>query len=56
MTDIEKRFKAIQEVQGDIEDLKAIKRIGEDADASEGISLAEMDRIRNEQALLKIAK
>ena len=49
MNRVEKRFKSIQEVEPDLEDLKAIKRIEQEGDTSEGISLEQMDRLRKKQ-------
>ncbi|MCL1873026.1 MAG: type II toxin-antitoxin system HicB family antitoxin [Clostridiales bacterium] len=49
MNDIEARFKAIQEVEPDIDDLQAIERIKKRNDTSEGITLAQMDKVRDEQ-------
>ena len=48
MNDIEKRFKSIPEVEPDMEDLKAVKRI-KNKKSGESITLAEMDKIRAEQ-------
>jgi len=50
MNEIEKRIAAIPEVEPDEEDLAAIARIEARNDTSEGISLAEMDRLRETQA------
>jgi len=48
MNEIEKRFNAIQEAEPDAEDLKAIKRIKQANDTSNGITLEEMDGLRKE--------
>jgi predicted HicB family RNase H-like nuclease len=48
MNDIEKRFRAVEEVDSDAADLGAIKRIGEAGDTDEGISLGQMDALRAE--------
>jgi len=49
MDDIEKRYLAIREVEPDAEDIEAIKRIEQADDISEGLTLDEMDRLREEQ-------
>ena len=49
MNEIEKRFNAIQEAEPEPEDLEAIERIKKANDTGEGISLAQMDRLRNSQ-------
>jgi len=49
MTEIEKRFAAIQEVEPDAEDLDAIERIAKTNDTDKGITLDEMDKIRKKQ-------
>ena len=49
MKKIEKRFKAIQEMEPDEEDIKAIARIIKQNDTSDGISLNEMDEIKMKQ-------
>jgi len=46
MTEIEKRFAAIQEGDPDTEDLEAIERITKANDTSIGVTLDEMDRIK----------
>ncbi|MCL2168660.1 MAG: type II toxin-antitoxin system HicB family antitoxin [Defluviitaleaceae bacterium] len=49
MNEIAQRFAGILEVEGDIEDLRAIQRIEEDNSQDEGITLAEMDSLRAAQ-------
>jgi len=47
--DIEKRFKAISEIEPVKEELEAIKRIEQENDTSAGVTLEEMDKIRMER-------
>jgi len=49
MSDIEKRFNNVQEVDPDAVDLEAINRIGDNNDTDDGISLAQMDTLRAKQ-------
>ena len=49
MNEIGKRFAAIQEVEPDAEDLEAIEHITKANDTSKGITLEEMDAIREAQ-------
>jgi predicted HicB family RNase H-like nuclease len=49
MNEIEKRFAAIQEAQPDADELKVIRRIKQRADTSEGITLDQMDKLREKQ-------
>jgi predicted HicB family RNase H-like nuclease len=48
MNEIEMRFKNIQEAEPDEIDLKSIKRIRQADDISEGITLEQMDRLRDD--------
>ena len=47
MDNIAERFKNIQEVEADADDLIAIGRIENEGDLSEGVTLAEMDLLRS---------
>ena len=49
MSDIERRFNSVQEVEPDMMDLAAIRRIEKADDTDEGISLEQMDALRREQ-------
>ena len=49
MNDIEKRLAAIPEVEPDEDDIEAIKRIKMSDDKSYGISLSEIERLRDER-------
>jgi len=49
MNNIEKRFTSIREVEPDANDLRAIERIKQADDTSEGITLDEMDKLRAKQ-------
>ena len=49
MTDIQKRFMAIKEVEPDVEDLQAIERIKKTNDTREAVPIETIDDIRAEQ-------
>ena len=49
MRDIENRFNTIRESEPDVQDLKAINRIKQMGDTSDGITLDEMDKLRMER-------
>ena len=46
MTVIEKRFADVRAENPDAEDLQAIKRIEQENDTSEGVTLSEIDMLR----------
>lgn len=50
MNYIEKRFKSVQEAEADADDLAAIRSIEQGNDESDGITLSEMDRLREENS------
>jgi len=49
MNDIAQRFANIPVIEADVDDLKAMQRIEDDNDITEGITLDEMDLIRANQ-------
>ena len=55
MTELEKRIHATPVVEPDKDDIKALRRINRRNDTSGGITLTEMDALRNEQYNGKIS-
>ena len=54
MSDIERRFNSVQEVEPDNEDIMAIERIKQANDTDEGITLEQLDRFRGSEYSGKI--